>query len=56
MPGYGWTLDDQELANVLTFIRGSWGNRAAPVPEAAVAARRKARRAQRPAAAGDTSQ
>lgn len=41
MPGYGWTLDNQELANVLTFIRGSWGNRAAPVSEAAVAARRR---------------
>ncbi|CAJ92723.1 Cytochrome c553 [Cupriavidus necator] len=55
MPGYGWTLDDQELANVLTFIRGSWGNRAAPVPEAAVAARRKELAAQHPAAAGDAS-
>ncbi|WP_423197217.1 Alcohol dehydrogenase (Quinone), cytochrome c subunit [Cupriavidus sp. H19C3] len=42
MPGYGWTMDDQELANVLTFIRGSWGNRAAPVTEALVGERRKA--------------
>ena len=42
MPGYGWTMDDQELANVLTFIRGSWGNRAAPVTESAVSARRSA--------------
>ena len=41
MPGYGWTMEDQELANLLTFIRGSWGNRAAPVTEAAVAARRR---------------
>ncbi|PZX24193.1 putative three-component membrane-bound alcohol deshydrogenase, cytochrome c subunit (AdhB) [Cupriavidus phytorum] len=49
MPGYGWTLDDQELANVLTFIRGSWGNRAAPVAEAEVAARRRALAAQRQA-------
>ncbi|WP_051320530.1 cytochrome c [Cupriavidus sp. amp6] len=42
MPGYGWTLDDQELASVLTFIRRGWGNRAGPVTEADVAARRKA--------------
>ncbi|WP_407935827.1 cytochrome c [Cupriavidus necator] len=47
MPGYGWTLNDQELANVLTFIRGGWGNRAAPVSEAEVGARRKALAAQR---------
>lgn len=40
MPGYGWTLDNQELANVLTFIRTGWGNRASPVAEATVAARR----------------
>lgn len=40
MPGYGWTLDNQELANVLTFIRTGWGNRASPVAEGAIAARR----------------
>lgn len=40
MPGYGWTMDDQELANVLTFIRTSWGNGATPVDAAAVARRR----------------
>jgi len=42
MPGYGWTMEDQELANLLTFIRGGWGNRAAPVSPEAVAARRQA--------------
>ncbi len=42
MPGYGWTLEDQELASLLTFIRGSWGNRAAPVSPEAVAERRRA--------------
>jgi len=41
MPGYGWTLDNQELANLLTFIRTSWGNRGTGVSEAAVAARRR---------------
>ncbi len=40
MPGYGWTMDNQELANVLTFIRTGWGNRASPVEEGTVAARR----------------
>ncbi|WP_423739687.1 c-type cytochrome [Cupriavidus basilensis] len=42
MPGYGWTLDNQELANVLTFIRAGWGNHASRVNEAAIAARRAA--------------
>ncbi|GJG95486.1 cytochrome c [Cupriavidus pauculus] len=42
MPGYGWTMEDQELANLLTFIRGSWGNRASPVTTEAVADRRRA--------------
>lgn len=42
MPGYGWTLEDQELASLLTFIRGGWGNRAAPVSVEAVADRRRA--------------
>jgi mono/diheme cytochrome c family protein len=40
MPGYGWTMDDRELANVLSFIRASWGNRAAAVGEPVVAERR----------------
>jgi alcohol dehydrogenase (quinone), cytochrome c subunit len=42
MPGYGWTMEDQELAHLLTFIRSSWGNRAAPVTAQTVAERRKA--------------
>lgn len=42
MPGYGWTMEDQEIANVLTFIRSNWGNRAKPVSEGTVAARRQA--------------
>lgn len=51
MPGYGWTLDNQELANVLTFIRTGWGNQASPVKESTVAARRAALGRQRDAAA-----
>ncbi len=31
MPSYGWNLGDAEVANVLTYIRNSWGNAAAPV-------------------------
>lgn len=28
MPEYDWRLDDQEIANVINFIRTSWGNEA----------------------------
>jgi len=42
MPGYGWTMEDQELAHLLTFIRSSWGNRAAPVSLQTVSERRAA--------------
>lgn len=31
MPPFGWRLDDQQLADVVTFIRGSWGNHAPAV-------------------------
>lgn len=31
MPPYGHLLDNQQAADVLTYIRGSWGNEAAPV-------------------------
>lgn len=31
MPGFGWRLSDQQVADVVTFIRGSWGNHADPV-------------------------
>jgi mono/diheme cytochrome c family protein len=26
MPSYGWQLNDSQVANVLTYIRNSWGN------------------------------
>ena len=32
MPPFGHVLDDAEIAAVLTFVRGSWGNNAAEVP------------------------
>lgn len=31
MPPFGWRLTDQEIADVVTFIRGSWGNDAPAV-------------------------
>ncbi|RZL86976.1 MAG: c-type cytochrome [Variovorax sp.] len=31
MPPFGHVLDDNDIAAVLTYIRGSWGNHAAPV-------------------------
>ena len=31
MPSFAWKLTDGEIADVSTYIRNSWGNRAAPV-------------------------
>ena len=31
MPAFGWKLSDQQVAAVLSYIRTSWGNAAAPV-------------------------
>jgi alcohol dehydrogenase (quinone), cytochrome c subunit len=31
MPDFGWRLSDEEVADVLSFIRDSWGNHAAAV-------------------------
>jgi len=33
MPPYSHTLSDSDIASVLTYIRQSWGNKAAPVTE-----------------------
>ena len=41
MPQYRVLLNDQEIADVVTFIRTSWGNKAAPVTPQAVAKMRK---------------
>jgi mono/diheme cytochrome c family protein len=37
MPSFAWKLTDDEIADVSTFIRNSWGNHAAPVPASKVA-------------------
>jgi mono/diheme cytochrome c family protein len=36
MPSFAWKLTDEETADVATYIRNSWGNRAAPVPASKV--------------------
>ncbi len=39
MPPFGETLDGTDLAAVLTYIRGSWGNDSAPVTQLDIARR-----------------
>ncbi|WP_409360413.1 c-type cytochrome [Burkholderia sp. Bp9004] len=42
MPGFGWRLSDRDVADVLTFVRASWGNHAPAVTAEQVAKVRKA--------------
>ena len=51
MPAFG-ALADAEIAAVLSYIRSDWGNQAAPVTAAAVAAQREATKGQTAAYAG----
>jgi mono/diheme cytochrome c family protein len=37
MPRFDWNLSDQEIADVLTYVRNAWGNAAQPVQAADVA-------------------
>ncbi|MPQ65082.1 MULTISPECIES: cytochrome c [unclassified Pseudomonas] len=41
MPAFAWRLSDQEVADVVGFIRGSWGNQGGAVKASDVAALRK---------------
>jgi mono/diheme cytochrome c family protein len=41
MPSFAWKLTDQEIADVTTYIRNSWGNQAPAVAASEVAALRK---------------
>ncbi|MFH3698759.1 c-type cytochrome, partial [Acinetobacter baumannii] len=41
MPSFGWRLDDQQVADVVNFIRTSWGNNAPAVSASDVAKVRK---------------
>jgi alcohol dehydrogenase (quinone), cytochrome c subunit len=36
MPAFAWRLSDQEVADVVTFVRSSWGNRANAIDAARV--------------------
>jgi cytochrome c6 len=42
MPNFSASLGDQEIAQVLSYVRSSWGNQAAPVPAEDVEALRGA--------------
>jgi len=41
MPPFGWRLRDEDVAQLLSFVRSSWGNQAGAVTPAQVAAVRK---------------
>ncbi|NWC67015.1 cytochrome c [Pseudomonas sp. P7758] len=41
MPAFAWRLSDQEVADVVSFVRGSWGNRGEPVKASQVKDLRK---------------
>jgi mono/diheme cytochrome c family protein len=40
MPSFAWRLNDQQVADVLTYIRNSWGNGASPIEPDVVSAQR----------------
>jgi mono/diheme cytochrome c family protein len=42
MPSFAWKLTDQQTADVATYVRNSWGNRAPPVSARQVANMRQA--------------
>ena len=42
MPAFSWKLNDQQMADVLNYVRNSWGNQAAEVKASDVAALRSA--------------
>ncbi|WMD21647.1 cytochrome c [Achromobacter seleniivolatilans] len=42
MPGFDWRMSDKEVADVVSFVRSSWGNKGAAVSASEVAKVRKA--------------
>jgi mono/diheme cytochrome c family protein len=48
MPSFAWKLSDQEVADVATYVRNSWGNRAPPVDAHEVAKVRSALKLTKP--------
>jgi mono/diheme cytochrome c family protein len=41
MPGYGWTMDDERIAELVNTLRASWGNEGQAIKAAAVKAQRE---------------
>lgn len=41
MPGYGWTLNDEQIKDLMNYLRNSWGNQAPAVSTKQVAEARK---------------
>ena len=41
MPAFAWKLNDRQIADVATYVRNSWGNKAPQVNARAVASMRK---------------
>ncbi|HEY4972245.1 MAG TPA: c-type cytochrome [Steroidobacteraceae bacterium] len=41
MPSFAWKLTDDEIADLTTYLRNSWGNQAAAISSAEIAAMRK---------------
>lgn len=50
MPAFGWKLNDEDIAAVLTYVRNSWGNAAPGITGAQVAKARSALQASTPLA------
>jgi mono/diheme cytochrome c family protein len=40
LPAFAWRLTDQDAADIISFIRSSWGNAARPIEAPKVAAMR----------------
>ncbi len=53
MPSFAWKLDDQQIADVASYVRNSWGNRASPVSAKQVATIRSKLDLRQPLGRGD---
>jgi mono/diheme cytochrome c family protein len=45
MPAFDWKMNDRQIADLLTFVRNSWGNTATPVAPSDVGRLRELRNA-----------
>lgn len=48
MPSFAWKMDDEDIAEILTYVRNSWGNAAEPVSSGAVGDMRTVLEARQP--------